>query len=75
MEGLVYIFFEITISLSLLVLMCVVILLYLWITEYYHLAGATMLDLVKSCIGTKFTGQFGDLIAVSILSCITVHAM
>ncbi|CAA2963156.1 T-complex protein 1 subunit gamma isoform X2 [Olea europaea var. sylvestris] len=24
---------------------------------------ATMLDLVKSCIGTKFTGQFGDLIA------------
>ena len=26
-----------------------------------------MLGLVKSCIGTKFTGQFGDLIAVSIL--------
>lgn len=25
-----------------------------------------MLGLVKSCIGTKFTGQFGDLIAVSI---------
>ncbi|CAI9755839.1 unnamed protein product [Fraxinus pennsylvanica] len=24
---------------------------------------ATMLDLVKSCIGTKFTSQFGDLIA------------
>ncbi|XP_074568563.1 T-complex protein 1 subunit gamma-like [Curcuma longa] len=24
---------------------------------------AAMLDLVKSCIGTKFTGQFGDLIA------------
>lgn len=24
-----------------------------------------MLGLVKSCIGTKFTGQFGDLIAVS----------
>ncbi|KAH0435235.1 hypothetical protein IEQ34_020983 [Dendrobium chrysotoxum] len=24
---------------------------------------ATMLSLVKSCIGTKFTGQFGDLIA------------
>lgn len=26
-----------------------------------------MLGLVKSCIGTKFTGQFGDLIAVCIL--------
>ena len=26
-----------------------------------------MLGLVKSCIGTKFTSQFGDLIAVSIL--------
>jgi len=26
-----------------------------------------MLGLVKSSIGTKFTGQFGDLIAVSIL--------
>ena len=25
-----------------------------------------MLGMVKSCIGTKFTGQFGDLIAVSI---------
>jgi hypothetical protein len=25
----------------------------------------TMLGLVKSSIGTKFTGQFGDLIAVS----------
>jgi len=25
-----------------------------------------MLGLVKSSIGTKFTGQFGDLIAVSI---------
>ncbi|RWW42469.1 hypothetical protein BHE74_00051985, partial [Ensete ventricosum] len=25
--------------------------------------GATVLGLVKSCIGTKFTGQFGDLIA------------
>ena len=25
-----------------------------------------MLELVKSCIGTKFTSQFGDLIAVSI---------
>lgn len=25
-----------------------------------------MLGLVKSCIGTKFTSQFGDLIAVSI---------
>lgn len=24
-----------------------------------------MLGLVKSCIATKFTGQFGDLIAVS----------
>lgn len=24
-----------------------------------------MLGLVKSCIGTKFTSQFGDLIAVS----------
>lgn len=31
-----------------------------------HLAGATMLGLVKSCIGTKFTSQFGNLIAVSI---------
>lgn len=30
------------------------------------LAGDTMLSLVKSCIGTKFTSQFGDLIAVSI---------
>ena len=30
-----------------------------------------MLGLVKSCIGTKFTSQFGDLIAVSnlIISC------
>lgn len=27
-----------------------------------------MLGLVKSCIGTKFTSQFGDLIAVSIPS-------
>ncbi|XP_020571966.1 T-complex protein 1 subunit gamma [Phalaenopsis equestris] len=26
-------------------------------------SGAAMLSLVKSCIGTKFTGQFGDLIA------------
>lgn len=26
-----------------------------------------MLGMVKSCIGTKFTSQFGDLIAVSIL--------
>ena len=25
-----------------------------------------MLGLVKSCIGTKFTSQFGDLIAVSV---------
>lgn len=32
----------------------------------YHNAGAAMLGLVKSSIGTKFTGQFGDLIAVSI---------
>lgn len=31
-----------------------------------HLPDATMLGLVKSCIGTKFTGQFGDLIAVRI---------
>lgn len=30
-----------------------------------HLAGGSMLGLVKSCIGTKFTSQFGDLIAVS----------
>ena len=27
--------------------------------------GIAMLGLVKSSIGTKFTGQFGDLIAVS----------
>ena len=27
-----------------------------------------MLGLVKSCIGTKFTSQFGDLIAVSIFN-------
>lgn len=27
-----------------------------------------MLGLVKSCIGTKFTSQFGDLIAVSVYS-------
>jgi len=26
-----------------------------------------MLGIVKSCIGTKVTSQFGDLIAVSIL--------
>lgn len=32
------------------------------------LAGAAMLGLVKSCIGTKFTSQFGDLIAVSYFS-------
>ena len=31
------------------------------------IAGATVLGLVKSCIGTKFTSQFGDLIAVSTL--------
>lgn len=30
-----------------------------------------MLSLVKSCIGTKFTGQFGDLIAVSIFFIVT----
>ena len=36
----------------------------LWIC----VAGPTMLGLVKSCIGTKFTSQFGDLIAVSILA-------
>ena len=28
-----------------------------------------MLGIVKSCIGTKFTSQFGDLVAVSILYC------
>ncbi|WOL10262.1 hypothetical protein Cni_G19016 [Canna indica] len=32
------------------------------------LAGAAMLGLVKSCIGTKFTGQFGDLIAVDMVT-------
>lgn len=32
------------------------------------LAGAEMLGLVKSCIGTKFTSQFGDLVAVSYFS-------
>lgn len=31
------------------------------------MAGATMLGLVKSSIGTKFTSQFGNLIAVSSL--------
>lgn len=31
-----------------------------------NVIGVTMLGLVKSCIGTKFTSQFGDLIAVSI---------
>lgn len=30
-----------------------------------HNLGVAMLGLVKSSIGTKFTGQFGDLIAVS----------
>lgn len=34
---------------------------------------ATMLGLVKSCIGTKFTGQFGDLIAKFLMS--WVHSM
>ena len=34
--------------------------------ENVCLIGATMLGLVKSCIGTKFTGQFGDLISVSV---------
>lgn len=29
-------------------------------------SGDTMLSLVKSCIGTKFTSQFGNLIAVSL---------
>lgn len=33
----------------------------------YHDVGEAMLGLVKSSIGTKFTGQFGDLIAVSIV--------
>jgi T-complex protein 1 subunit gamma len=33
----------------------------------YHALGVAMLGLVKSSIGTKFTGQFGDLIAVSIV--------
>ncbi|KAF5751773.1 T-complex protein 1 subunit gamma isoform X2 [Tripterygium wilfordii] len=33
---------------------------------------ATMLGLVKSCIGTKFTSQFGDLIAVTIDATTTV---
>ena len=33
-----------------------------------------MLELVKSCIGTKFTSQFGDLIAVSIYN-IKLHLM
>lgn len=36
----------------------------LWI----YMTGLAMLGLVKSCIGTKFTSQFGDLIAVSILA-------
>lgn len=36
-------------------------------TNWWNCAsGAAMLGLVKSCIGTKFTSQFGDLIAVSI---------
>ena len=26
-----------------------------------------MLEIVKSCIGTKFTSQFGDLVAISTL--------
>ncbi|KAJ8750494.1 hypothetical protein K2173_015639 [Erythroxylum novogranatense] len=38
-----------------------------FIDKNYHptviCRGATMLGLVKSCIGTKFTSQFGDLIA------------
>lgn len=34
---------------------------------FIYIAGATVLGLVKSCIGTKFTSQFGDLIAVSTL--------
>lgn len=38
-----------------------------YLMYFSHLAGATMLGLVKSCIGTKFTSQFGDLIAVSSL--------
>jgi hypothetical protein len=36
------------------------------VTEFTINAGGAMLGLVKSSIGTKFTGQFGDLIAVSI---------
>ena len=38
------------------------------------MAGSTVLGLVKSCIGTKFTSQFGDLIAVSICN-IKLHFM
>lgn len=34
-----------------------------------------MLGLVKSCIGTKFTGQFGDLIAVSIYEDVSFFAL
>ena len=34
--------------------------------DFILMAGATVLGLVKSCIGTKFTSQFGDLLAVSI---------
>lgn len=39
----------------------------LYSTNDYHVTGTAMLGLVKSCIGTKFTSQFGDLIAVRIL--------
>lgn len=31
-----------------------------------------MLGLVKSCIGTKFTSQFGNLIAVSALILLSI---
>jgi hypothetical protein len=37
------------------------------------MTGPAMLGLVKSCIGTKFTSQFGDLIAVSILCILMVY--
>lgn len=42
------------------------LILYGTINLWIYLSGETMLGLVKSCIGTKFTSQFGDLIAVSI---------
>lgn len=39
---------------------------------FYLMTGATMLGLVKSCIGTKFTSQFGNLIAVSALILLSI---